>query len=186
MKNIIAYIGLGIIIIGLFYILRNEKQKTERLYNSIDAIIKGNEHSKDSLIISNKAIQLEIAELKQLYPDIKKELKEVNINVKDVKQYQRMQLEVSAKFTAQISKLNDTTLLGKYTDKYIKYLSTLNLKDSTEFIQMKMPVKLEEVVFNNRKKGFWNFILNKRELTQKIWTDNPYVDLEYNELIVIK
>lgn len=185
MKNILTYIILGLIIIGLFYIYRSEKQKTERLYSNIQSIVEKNKYYNDSLMISNKVLIYEVSEIKKLYPDLKQQLKDIDIKLKDVKQYQKTLLDINAKFEAKISQKNDTTLLSKYTDKYLQYLSTINLNDSTEVVQMKMPAKLEQVVWSKRKPGFWNWIRNKRELTQKVWTDNIYIDLEYNELIQV-
>jgi hypothetical protein len=186
LKTIGLIIFLILSNICLFYILRLEKQKSERLYNNVDALIKGNKHERDSLIVSNKIIRLELSEVKELYPELKKQLKDVDIRLKDVQAYQKTLLEINAKFTAKIYEKTDTTLLSKYTDKYLKYLSKLNLKDSSENVEIYMPVDLQQAAYNKRVPGFWNWVRNKRELTQKIWTDNPYVLLNYNETIEIK
>lgn len=184
--KIIGLIFFSVVtIIGLFYILRSEKQKSNRLYQNLTAIVEKNKYYNDSLMISNKVLIYEVSEIKKLYPDLKQQLKDIDIKIKDVKQYQKTLLDINAKFEAKISQKNDTTLLSKYTDKYLQYLSTINLKDSTEMVQMKMPVKLEEVVWSKRKPGFWNWIKNNRELMQKVWTDNPYIELEYNEIIQV-
>jgi hypothetical protein len=193
MRNYLILIGFIVLSSlsawGFYTLWRSAEEKSDRLFDDIK-IIKGQlQYSQDSLRAETKVLRLTVREIKDIYPSLKTELKEQGIKLRNIEQYQRSLLGIDARFDAVIKALNDTTTISAFTNKWINYVEKRTMGDTSSYVQMTMDVPLEQVIEKVRKPKYWvpfsgEFL--KKELKQKIWTENPYCLLKYNEVIQTK
>ena len=169
--------------------LYNMGKEINRLSDNQTAIFTGVKHSQDSLIASVQTIKLTADELKEKYPSIKNDLKELGVRVGQVESLSKTGLKVQANLVASVRDSiikGDTLMRQFYNDKFISINSLLNKKRDTAFIKVEMPVNLDQVV-SRYKEGFFLWKPFKRwKYKQTIKSDNPYAKITYNEYITIK
>ena len=81
---------------------------------------------------------------------------------------------------------NDTLLVARYRDSFIKFESIMNKKDTISPVKIDIPIKLQQVV-NRYKEGFWMWKpFRNWKFKQTITSDNPYAKITYDEYITVK
>lgn len=193
-KTKITIAGAGLLVLlamacyTLFGLWQTEKEARIRMFDNVKALTQAPKFNADSSQIQVKAIIMELSEIKEAFPELKKELKAHGVKLRNVEAYQESMLGINAKFTADIQQQingRDTSILSKYSDKWLSYIASHKNGDTTEAVNVQMDVDLQQAVHRQRKPGFWG-LFKKRELVQDIWTENPYAKLKYNRTIQVK
>jgi hypothetical protein len=175
---------------GLFYNLwQKEKAERKEQFENVTTLINGLKYSLDSSRVETGIMMLSVGELNKLYPDLKNELKQQGISIKNIQQYQHSILGIDARFEAIINRINDTTQISEFKNRWIRYYEKRNDNDTGSFVQLQMDIDLKQAIEKVKKPYYWNpFKGNflQKELKQKIWTDNPYAILKYNDIIQVE
>ena len=182
---ILIIIVLAMNLAGAGYLLKNERERNALLSTTIQSFNEGNKFNADSTVIETIVKKLDISDIKKFFPELKAQLKEQGIQINALKQFQTTTLSINAEINADVKRIvsnQDTTIISRYTDKWIQFLSQYKLGDTTSSAKISMPVKIQQAMFINRKPWIlWRF--RPLVLKQKMWTDNPYAKLTYNEVI---
>lgn len=166
---------LALVCLFLFGLWQTERANAKRMLDNVIAIEKGIRYNSDSTQAQVSAIRMELSEVKKSFPELKQELKEHDIKLRNVEEYQESLLGIKADFQAKIEQ-RDSTTISAYTDKWLTYIATIKPTDTTQHVTLSMDVDLKQVVHRQRPPGFWGF-LKKRQVVQDIWTENPYAKI---------
>ncbi len=182
---ILIIIILVLNLAGAGYLIKNEKERNALLSTTIESFKEGNKFNVDSTVVETIVKRLDLSDIKKFFPELKQELKKQGIKINALEQYQNTSLSINAEINADVKRIvnqQDTTIISKYTDKWIQFLSNYKLGDTTAKTNISMPVPIHQAIYQNRKPWLlWRF--KPLVLKQKMWTDNPYAKLTYNEVI---
>lgn len=181
--------ALMLIVVAQMYQVKGLGDNVTRLSDNQSILFKGVTHSIDSLTATTGQLTLSTSELSLAVPSLKKDISKLGIRIGQVESVSRTGLNVSARLMAQVLDSisgNDTLLVSRYRDSFIKFESILNKKDTVSPVKIDIPIKLQQIV-NRYKEGFWMWKpFRNWKFKQTITSDNPYAKITYDEYIVVK
>ena len=196
MKKIIKYVVgwtlVMLLILGiLVYEIRQIKTENTSYWNNLKAIREQTDSIKTlqgQTAAQTLVMQFSVNELKELYPDLIKEIQNLKVKPERVESYSATAFESQKEIHTILndSLLHDSTKVKvlKYQDEYFSVNGILSGNNQ----QLKITYKdtLIQVVFRGERETPWLWIFSKRKLQQRIVLKNPESKISYPLFIQIQ
>jgi len=133
-------------------------------------------------------LELRNNEIKNIYPHILSELKNLNINIRLAKQFSETVIEHRIEIHKE---LRDTIIGDSNKVKAFSYnndfydVNAIIQRDSIK-MQINSKDSLIQVVYRGERKNPWLWFFSKRKLQQVIYSKNPNSHIQYSKVIEIK
>ena len=168
-----------------------EQAERQRMENNLAASNKQIEYYRTEnglLAAKTDALQLHYNEVKQLYPEIMAELKNLKIPASRVENYSETVIHQDKEI---VTKLRDSLLYDtipvrvfNYQDQFYK-VSGLAIAD-TQKVHIESTDSLIQVVYRGERYKPWLWIFSRRKLQQSIVSKNPNSKIIYSRQIKIE
>jgi hypothetical protein len=185
-KKLIIYVViiLALIGLGLYFgakLWRGEMKRMENTYLAALEQLRG--ENKENM----RVLQLSVGEVKQQYPEIKQQLKDMDIKLKNVETVQNVNSVTTNHVNTVLrdSTINDTIVakIASYKDKWIDF-KLINIKDS-----IRTTIVTKDSIFialSKVRRNLWQWLTAQpREVTSKVKNYNPNSQITFNRLIKI-
>ena len=165
----------------------NDKNRIERSWNASKQEIVYYKAKNGDLVAKNDVLQLKYSELKDIYPEIISELKNLKINPRRVEHFSEtiIQQQKDIITTLKDSLIYDTVLVRVFNYHDVFYTIKGIAIGDTQKVHIESRDSLIQVVFRGeRYKPLW-WIFSKRKLQQVVSCKNPNNKVEYSQIIEI-
>lgn len=193
----VMFVLLVISTFGMWKVLQDTKHQLSVAKQNETALlstVKDIEKNGKKIGIENRTLRLSIKQLKSERDDYTKEIKSLNVKLKNVESFSNTQLSVNAELKAL---LKDTTVVRKDSITQVFVESEYKkIEINQEFLKMQglisdisfsgkihIPVTINQTVEAVYKRKFLWWRWKLEGFKQYITTDNPYVDIGYSEYI---
>ena len=167
-----------------------EKKDKKRIENSFAAANQKLEYYKarnGQLVAKNDVIQLKYSELKDIYPEIIAELKNLRINPRKVELFSETVIKQQKDIvtTLKDSLIYDTVPVRvfNYHDEFYT-IKGIAIGD-TQKVHIESRDSIIQVVFKGERYKPWLWIFSKRKLQQVVSCKNPNNKIEYLHVVLI-
>lgn len=171
-------------------LLVESKQDVQRLKQNLIATnskITYYKSANRNIVAKNDVLELKNKELKQAFPTIIEELKNIKVQLSKVQSYTETVITHEKQITTVLhdSIINDTTVarIFNYSDEYYK-ISGIATAD-TQKVKIQSIDSLIQVVYRGKRVQPWLWILSNRKLEQVITNKNPNSRIAYTKHIEI-
>ena len=133
-------------------------------------------------------LELRNNEIKNIYPHILSELKNLNLNIRLAKQFSETVIEHRIEIYKE---LRDTIIGDSNKVKAFSYnndfydVNAIIQRDSIK-MQINSRDSLIQVVYRGKRKNPWLWFFSKRKLEQLIYSKNPNSHIQYSKVIEIQ
>lgn len=181
---IILIIAVLLILTGLYFGAKIWRAEMQRMENNYLATVQQlRSENKDNM----RVLQLSVAEVRRQYPEIKQQLKDMDIKLKNVETVQNINTVTtnSVNTVLRDSTINDTIVakISTYKDKWIDF-KLININDSiktTIITRDSLFIALSKV-----RRNLWQWLrAEPREVRSTVKNYNPSSVIKYNRLIKI-
>ena len=173
------------VFLGLFFgakLWRAEMQRMENNY--LAAIEQMREENKDNM----RVLELKVSEINQQYPEIKKQLKDMDIKLKNVETIQNVNTVTTTHVNTILrdSTVNDTIVakIASYKDKWTDFRLTVINDSALAKIQTKDSLF---IVLNKVPRNIWQWLkAEPKTVKSTVKNYNPNSIITYNRFIKIE
>lgn len=185
--SIIVVLLLLVIGIGLGKFLYRSHQENNLRASEINAQLEHIRSENNKLMAQNKVIGLSLSQLEAFYPELYKQIKQMDIKPSRVQSLSKsgIRLEKTIITTIKDSIIQDTIRIKQfdYSDAWISIRGeAIGNKQSISITHFDT---LTQVVFKGSRANPWLWLLSPRRLTQRISLASPYNKVEYSKYIQI-
>jgi hypothetical protein len=196
MKKIIKYVVgwtlVMLLILGiLVYEIRQIKSENTSYWNNLKAIREQTDSIKTlqgQTAAQTLVMQFSVNELKELYPDLIKEIQNLKVKPNRVESFTSTAFETQKdiQITLKDSILRDSLKVKilKYQDEYFSVNGILS--GNNQHLKITYKDTLIQVVFRGERENPWLWIFSKRKLQQRIVLKNPESKISYPLFIQIQ
>ena len=172
-------IGLGIYFGAKLW--RSEMKRMENNYLAMLQQIRND--NKDNM----RVLELKVGEIKQQYPEIQKQLKDMDIKLKNVETIQNVNTTTTNHVNTVLrdSTINDTIVakIANYKDKWIDF-KLINIQDSIRTTIVTRDSLF--IVLNKVRRSFGEWVrAQPKQVKSTVKNYNPHSVVTYNRLIKI-
>lgn len=178
-------IVLAIFGAGLYFGIKAYKKEMQRQENNYLAAI---EQMRDENKEAQRAYILSLSEIKREFPEIKQQLTDMDIKLKNVETIQNVNTVTTNHVNTVLrdSTINDTIMakIASYNDKWIDF-RLININDSIRTTIITRDSLF--IVLNKVNRNLWQWLrADPREVRSTVKNYNPNSRITYNRLIQIK
>lgn len=181
----VCFVGFGFARL-YFRELKDRKRITESFKASTDSLTYYRTRS-GKLAAKNQALQLKYNEVKEIYPQVMEEIRNLNIRPKLVNQYSETVIKQEKEFVTHLkdSIIHDTLVVKvfKYQDDFYS-VNGIATGDSQK-ISISSTDSLVQVVYKGERVHPWLWVFSRRKIEQAITSKNPNNIILYNKTIQI-
>ena len=172
----------------MYFNERKEKNRLEVSWNDSKQQIEYFKTKNGDLVAKNNVLQLKYSELKNVYPEIIAEIKNLRVNPKRVEHYSETVIHQQKDIitTLKDSLIYDTIPVRVFNYKDEFYTIKGIAIDDTQKVHIESRDSLIQIVFKGDRYKPWLWILSKRKLQQVVSCKNPSNKIEYSRIIEIK
>lgn len=194
MKKIIPWIlMLGAICIAILLAsaLFQEKQRNNKVVSAFKASRQTVDHYKTrsgQMAARIQVQQLQLNEVRGIYPEILNEIRNLKIKVNRVEQFSETVINSETRINTQLrdSILYDTVpaRVFDYSDPWI----TINGVVVNDSVKQTISTRdtLDQVIYRGDRYKPWLWIFSRRKLEQSIISKNPYNSIQYSRTVQIQ
>jgi type II secretory pathway pseudopilin PulG len=179
---------VAILFIGKFLREQSERQRMESNLEASLGKIEYYQTQNGQIAAKTDVLQLHIDELRQFYPEILSELKNLKVPANRVENYSETVIHHNKEI---VTGLRDSTLYDtipvkvfNYSDAYYK-VSGIATADSQR-VHIESTDSLTQVVYRGERYKPWLWIFSRRKLQQSILSKNPNSNIIYSRQITIQ
>jgi hypothetical protein len=182
----IIYVAIIALLIGLGVyfgakLWRGEMKRMENNY--LAAVEQLRSDNKDNM----RVLELKVGEIKQQYPEIKQQLKDMDIKLKNVETIQNVNTTTTNHVNTVLrdSTINDTIVarIASYKDKWLDF-KLININDSIRTTIISKDSLF--IVLNKVRRNLWQWITAEpKTVRSTVKNYNPNSVVTYNRLIKI-
>jgi hypothetical protein len=185
--SIIAVLLLLVVGIGLGKFLYRSHQENNLRASEINAQLEHIRSENNKLMAQNKVIGLSLSQLEAFYPELYKQIKQMDIKPSRVQSLSNSGIRIEKKIVTTIkdSIIQDTLLVKKfdYSDAWISIRGeAVGNKQSISITHFDT---ISQVVFKGSRANPWLWLFSPRRLTQRISLASPYSKIQYSKYIKI-
>jgi len=166
---------------------RKEKDRVLQSFEAAESTIELHKTRSGELVAQNQVLQLQYDEMKKIYPQILDEIKNLDINPRNVTHYSKTEVKQDKEIQTVIrdSVIMDTipARVFSYQDEFYQ-IKGIAIGDSQK-VQISSTDRIIQVVYKGQRIHPWLWFLSKRKLEQTISCKNPNSTILYNKNIQI-
>lgn len=166
---------------------RNDRVRLERSYKAANSKIEYYRTLNNDLVAKNEVIQLKYSELKEIYPEILSELRNMKIKSGRVNSYTETVIESEKQITTVLrdSTINDTVVVRTFNYRDEFYHVSGTARGDSQKVNIHSTDSLMQVVYKGERIHPWLWIFSSRKLEQAITCKNPNARVVYSKHIEI-
>ena len=166
---------------------KKDKQRIEQSFKAAEETIKSYKARNGQLVAQNNTLQLRYNEVKDIYPKIINEIKNLDIKPKHVSQYAETVVRQEKEIVTQ---LRDSTVFDTIPARVFSYQDCFYCVNGiatgdTQQVYITSTDSLIQVVYRGERIRPWLWFLSKRKVEQVISSKNPNSKIVYNKTIQI-
>lgn len=167
--------------------LKNDNQRLENSFAASKQLVKYYTTKNGELAAKVDVLQLKYNEVKDIYPEIISEIKNLKITPRSVNNYSETVIHQDKEIVAT---LHDSTIYDTLSVRVFNYhdrfytVRGLAVGD-TQKVHIESRDSLTQVVYKGERYKPWLWIFSKRKLQQVISCKNPDNKIEYSKFIQI-
>lgn len=172
----------------MYFNERKEKNRLEGSWKAANQQIIFYKARNGNLVAKNDALLLKYRELKDIYPELISEIKNLKVNPKQVEHYSetviRQQKDIVT--TLKDSLIYDTipVRVFNYQDEFYS-IKGIAIAD-TQKVHIESRDSLIQVVYKGERYKPWLWIFSRRKLQQVVSCKNPNSKIEYSRSILLQ
>jgi hypothetical protein len=167
---------------------RNDRLRLERSYKAANSKIEYYRTLNNELVAKTEILQLKISEVKDLYPEIIAEIRNLRIKPGRVEQYSETVIHQNKDISTVLrdSIIYDTipVRVFNYKDEFYT-VSGIAIGD-TQHVHIESRDSLIQVVYRGKRYKPWLWVFSRRRLEQVVRGKNPENKIEYSRFIFIE
>lgn len=167
--------------------LRNDNIRLENSFAASEKVIKYFYTRNGELAAKVDVLQLKYSEVKNIYPDIIAEMKNLKVNPRSVNNYSETVIHQDKEI---VTSLHDSLIFDTVPVRVFNYhdefytVRGIAIGD-TQKVHIESRDSLIQVVYKGERYKPWLWIFSKRKLQQVIRCNNPDSEIEYSKFIEI-
>lgn len=166
---------------------KKEKQRIEQSFKAAEETIRYYKTRNGQLVAQNSTLQLRYNEVKDIYPKIIDEIKNLDIKPKHVSQYAETVVRQEKEIVTQ---LRDSIIFDTIPARVFSYQDSFYTVKGiaigdTQRVHITSTDSLIQVVYRGERIRPWLWFLSKRKTEQVISSKNPNSKIVYNKTIQI-
>ncbi len=171
----------------MYFAEKKDRQRLEHSFAAAGQKLVYYKANNGQLAAKNDVLQLKYSELKDIYPEIISELKNLKINPRKVEHYSETVIQQNKDIVTMLkdSLIYDTVQarIFNYHDEFytIKGIAV----GDTQKVHIESRDSLIQVVFKGERYKPWLWIFSKRKLQQAVSCKNPDSRIKYSNVIVL-
>ena len=166
---------------------RNDRIRLERSFTAANSKIEYYRAKNNALVAKNEVLQLKYREIKDIYPDIIAEIKNLKINPRHTETYSETVIHQNKEITTLLrdSSIFDTIPVRVFNYKDEFYTVSGMAIGDTQKVHIESQDSLIQVVYRGKRYKPWLWIFSRRKLEQVVSCKNPNSKIEYTRFIEI-
>jgi len=191
-KALSAFLFLFVCFVGFEYakMYYTEKRERERITGSFQASQQTLTYYRTrngQLAAKNQALQLQYNEVKQIFPKVLDEIRNLDVRPKHVTQYSETVVKQEKEI---VTKLRDSLICDTIHAKVFNYQDSfytvkgIAVEDSQK-VHISSLDSLIQVAYKSKRVHPWLWVFSRRKLEQVITSKNPNSTILYNRTIQI-
>ena len=191
-KTIISILFLFVCFVAfeygkLYYKEKKDKDRLEKSFVAANEMIKYYKAKNGDLVAKTSVLQLKYKEVKQIYPELIAQIKNLDIKPKLVTQYTETVIKQEKEILTKLkdSIVNDTIRAKVFDYKDSFYTVKGIAIGDTQKVHISSVDSIIQVVYKGERYHPWLWVFSKRKLQQVISCKNPNNTILYNQTIQI-
>ena len=171
----------------MYYNERKEKNRLENYWASANQQIKYYKAKNGELVAKTDVLQLKFSELKNIYPEIIAEIRNLKINPRLVNSYSETVIHEQKDIvtTLRDSLIYDTIPVRVFNYKDEFYIVNGIAIGDTQKVHIESRDSLIQVVYKGERYRPWLWVFSRRKLEQVVGCKNPNCRIEYSRFIAL-
>lgn len=166
---------------------RNDRIRISQNYEASNQELTFYKSLNRELVAHNQALVMKVEELRDVYPDIIREIKNLKIRPGSVHSYTETVIENEKHITTVLrdSMISDTVVVRVFNYRDDFYHVSGIAKGDSQKVSIQSKDSLIQVVYKGKRIHPWLWIFSRRKLEQSILCKNPNAKVQYSKHIEI-